>query len=80
MGPLSEDIKCKKYFWDNLGHNILRPFDVLSNFFSTQVKWIVIISNTHGIYKMSHELPNDLRFRILENQEILRISQTFIEL
>ena len=30
-------------------------------FVSPQVKRIVIISNKHGIYKLPHELPNDLR-------------------
>ena len=49
-------------------------------FFSPQVKRIVIISNKHGIYKLPHELPNDLRVRILGNQEKLRRSQIFIEL
>ena len=32
-----------------------------------QVKRIVIISNKHGIYELPHELPNDLRLRILGN-------------
>ena len=32
-------------------------------FLSPQLKRIVIISNKHGIY----ELPNDLRFTILQN-------------
>ena len=49
-------------------------------FFSPQVKRIVIISKKHGIYELRHGLPNDLRFRILRNQEILRRSQIFIEL
>ena len=49
-------------------------------FVSAQVKWIVIISNKHGIYELPHELPNDLRLRILGNQEILRTSQIFTEL
>ena len=30
-------------------------------FFSLQVKESVIISNKHGIYKLHHELPNDLK-------------------
>ena len=34
----------------NLGHNILRLFDILPNFLLPQVKRIVIISNNHGIY------------------------------
>ena len=36
-------------------------------FFSPQVKRSVIISNEYGIYDLPHELPNDLRLRILEN-------------
>ena len=28
-------------------------------FLSPQVKWIVIISNKHGINELSHDLPND---------------------
>ena len=30
-------------------------------FVSPQVKRIVIISNKHGIFKLPHELPNELR-------------------
>ena len=37
------------------------------NFVSVQVKRIVIISNKHGIYKFSHELPNHLGLRTLGN-------------
>ena len=36
-------------------------------FFSPQVKQSVIISNKHGIYEFPHELPNNLRLRILGN-------------
>ena len=43
-----------------------------------QVKRSAIISNKHGIYELSHELPNV--FNILENQEIPGKSQNFIEL
>ena len=35
-----------------------------------RLKRSVIISNKHGIYELPHELPNNLRFRILENQEV----------
>ena len=34
-------------------------------FFSPQVKRNVIISDKYGIYKLLHELPNNLRLRIL---------------
>ena len=49
-------------------------------FLSLQVKRIVIISNEHGIYELPHELPNDLRLRIVGNYKILKRSQIFIEL
>ena len=39
------------------------------NFVSPQVKQCAIITNEHGIYELPHELPNDLRLRILQNQE-----------
>ena len=40
-------------------------------FLSPQVKRCAIITYKHGIYELPHELPNDLRLRILENyQEI----------
>ena len=34
-------------------------------FFLPQVKRSVIISNKHDIYELPHELPNDLRSKIL---------------
>ena len=36
---------------------------------SPQVKQSVIISNKRGIYELPHEMPNDLRLRILRNKE-----------
>ena len=51
----------------NHGHDILRLFDTLPNFFSPRVKGSMHISNKHGIYELPHELPNDLRLRILGN-------------
>ena len=47
-------------------------------FLSPQIKRSVIISNKHGIYELPHELPNNLRLRILEimkYQENLKTSQ-----
>ena len=49
-------------------------------FLSPQVKRNVIISNKYGIYELPHELPNDLRLRILANQEISGKSQNIIDL
>ena len=48
-------------------------------FFSPHVKRCAIIAYKHGIYELPHELPNDLRLRILGNEEILGKSQNFIE-
>ena len=39
-------------------------------FRSRQVKRCTTITYKHGIYELPHELPNDLRLKILENQEI----------
>ena len=36
-------------------------------FLSPKVKQSMIIGNKHGIYELSHELPNDLRLRIIGN-------------
>ena len=36
-------------------------------FLSAQVKRWTIITYKHGIYELPHELPNDLRLRILGN-------------
>ena len=44
-------------FWDFL------MFDKI--FFSPQEKRSVIISNKHGIYELTHELPKDLRLKLL---------------
>ena len=49
-------------------------------FFSPQVKRIAIISNKQGVYELPHELPNDLRFRILRNKEKAWKSQNVIEI
>ena len=39
-------------------------------FLSPQVKRWAIITYKHSIYDLPHELPNDLIFRTLGNQEI----------
>ena len=48
-------------------------------FLSPQVKRCAIITYKHGIYKMPHELLNDLRLRILANSEISGIHLNYIE-
>ena len=39
----------------------------LQIFLSPQVKRSAIITYKHGIYKLSHELPNKLKLKILGN-------------
>ena len=36
-------------------------------FLSGEVERLAVITYKHGIYQLPHELPNDLRLRILEN-------------
>ena len=48
-------------------------------FLSPQVKRWAIITYKHGIYEFLHELLNDVRLRILENEEILGNIINFIE-
>ena len=47
---------------------------------SPQVKQSMIIINKHGIQELTKELQNNLKPKILENQEISQKSQNFIEL
>ena len=49
-------------------------------FLAPQVKQSVIISNKYGTYELPHDLPNDLRLRILGDWEISRKFHNFIEL
>ena len=44
-------------FWD---------FLMFDQIFLSQVKRALIISNKYGTYELPHELPSDLRLRILE--------------
>ena len=48
-------------------HNILDFLMFYRTFLSAQVKQYAIITYKHGIYKLPHEFPNDLRLRILGN-------------
>ena len=66
-------------FFYNHFLNILRLFDVLSNFpFTTRETMRDYQLQTRHI-QLPHELPNNLRLRILGNQEILRKCLNFIE-
>ena len=44
------------------------------------MKRSMIISNKHGIYELSYELPNKLRLRILGYEEMLGKPQNLTEL
>ena len=46
---------------------------------SQQVKQNVLSTTANLVHKLPHELPNDLRRRILGNKEILGISQIWVE-
>ena len=54
----------------NQFHNILRLFDVLTNFPFTTSERCASITYKHGMYELPRELANDLRLRILVNYEI----------
>ena len=45
---------------------------------SAQVKRNLISSTANFVYKLHHELPNDLRLRILGSYEILEKSQIWV--
>ena len=47
--------------------------------FSQHVKRSPVISNKQPIYELLHELPNNLRLRMLQNYESSKKSQTFID-
>ena len=64
----------------NHDHNILRLFDVLSNFHLTTTETSAIIDNKHGIYELLYRLANNLKIRILGNkgcQKNLKISKNY---
>ena len=70
---LTKTQRSEVNFADNHFHNILRLFDVLLNFLFTT-------SETrrdyykHDIYELSHELPDNLRLRVLGTYETLEKS------
>ena len=74
MGHTINEVKilqCQmnyRYYY-NHGHNI---FDKLPIFFLPQVKRSVIISNKHDICKLPHDLPHNLRLKILGNKKKVR--------
>ena len=48
-------------------------------FLAPQVKGCGIITYKHGIYELPYDLLNDLRLRILGNQEILGKCLAFLK-
>ena len=48
-------------------------------FLSPHMKRSANISNKNGIYELSHELPKDLRLRIVRNHEKSGKSQNFMK-
>ena len=49
-------------------------------FFSAHLKQSLIISNKHGTYELAHQLPSNLKLRIVGNYEIAEKSHDFIGL
>ena len=44
-----------------------------------RILFIMFSSFTNLVYELPHELPNEVRLRILENKEILGISQIWVK-
>ena len=51
----------------NYGYKIRKHFKTLLWFDSLQVKWYMKSGAKSIVYELPHELPNDLRLRILGN-------------
>ena len=67
----------KLSFTYNHFQNISRLFDVLPNFSFTTSK--TMRDYKHRTHEMNHELPNDLRLRMLGNYEICGKCLNFIK-
>ena len=74
-----EERRVKKFINNyNLGHNILELY-VLVEIRLTKVNRNVVSSIADLVYELPHQLPNDLRFRILGKKKILGKSQIWVE-
>ena len=51
----------------NAGHNVLELYNILVPIRFTTSKRTLDIWCSKLVYKLLHELPNDLRLRVLEN-------------
>ena len=67
------------YLTYNLGQNILELYNILVKIRLTTSKTNVVSSIANLVYKLPHELPNELRVRILGNKEMLGKSQVWVE-
>ena len=63
----------------NRGHKIMKHFKILMSFDSPQLKWYIKSSTKNIAYELPLECPNDLRLRILGNQEIMEKFQKWVE-
>ena len=66
--------RVKKHNYHNLGQNIWRLFHFLAQFFFTTSKTELDYYHQKWVYELPHELPSDLRLRILGNQESIQPS------
>ena len=74
-----EERRVKKFINNyNLGHNILELY-VLVEIRLTKVNRNAVSSIADLVYELPHQLPNDLRFRILGKKKILGKSQIWVE-
>ena len=63
----------------NPRHNILTLFDISLRSKSPQVKRYLISNIRNLVQELPHELPNDLRLRVVRNEEILENYQILVE-
>ena len=63
----------------NLGHNILELYNVLVEIRLTKVNRNVVSIIADLVYELPHQLPNDLRFKILGKKKILGKPQIWVE-
>ena len=57
----------------------MKHLKILLWFDSLQAKWYMKSSKKDIVYELPHELPNDLRLRILGNLKIIEKTQKWME-
>ena len=65
--------------WSNVNYMVLNAHKCHHKCFGKDTENCAIITYKHGIYELPHELPNDLRLRILGNSELSGKCLNFIE-